>query len=175
MMLPTSARPSGTSQRAGYHLLTTSLLALFCFTSAHYAAAASSPTVAQHTDSLDNHSPPSPAQSTDASTTHSLTPRSQQAPGSACAGSEGQWNCMTTSWQRCAAGEWSAVMQCAAGTECAPAGLTYDFTVQATDAGQGSSSDAGSSSSGQSGGWQMGWPWWILVMTVLGTVFTTAS
>lgn len=60
----------------------------------------------------------------------SLVQRDQQTPGSSCPGSEGQWNCMTNSWQRCAAGKWSVVMQCAAGTACTPAGLTYDFKVQ---------------------------------------------
>ena len=55
-----------------------------------------------------------------------------QTSGSSCSGSEGQWNCMTSSWQRCASGRWSVVMQCAAGTICTPAGLTNDFKVQAS-------------------------------------------
>jgi hypothetical protein len=49
--------------------------------------------------------------------------------GSSCAGSEGQWNCMTDSFQRCGSEQWSAVQQCAAGTQCSPGGLTYEFHV----------------------------------------------
>ena len=56
----------------------------------------------------------------------------QPSAGSDCTGSEGQWYCMTNSWQRCASGRWSVVMQCAAGTQCAPSGATFDFHVQAT-------------------------------------------
>lgn len=52
-----------------------------------------------------------------------------QAIDSSCS-EEGQWNCMTTSFQRCASGRWSAVMQCARGTRCSPAGLTTEFYVQ---------------------------------------------
>ncbi|KAK3390770.1 hypothetical protein B0H63DRAFT_466444 [Podospora didyma] len=58
-----------------------------------------------------------------------IIPRAQSA-GSKCPGSEGQWNCMGTSWQRCAAGQWSVEMKCAAGTRCAPSGFTYDFRVE---------------------------------------------
>ncbi|OTA99556.1 hypothetical protein M426DRAFT_325026 [Hypoxylon sp. CI-4A] len=54
----------------------------------------------------------------------------QMSAGSSCSGSEGQWNCLTNQWQRCAAGQWSEVMDCAAGTMCTPSGLTYDFAVQ---------------------------------------------
>jgi hypothetical protein len=72
-----------------------------------------------------------------------VAPRAAQAVRSACSGSEGQWNCMTNSWQRCASGQWSVVMNCAAGTICQPAGLTYDFHVVAT----GASGNTGSSSS----------------------------
>ncbi|KAI6348593.1 hypothetical protein MCOR25_010780 [Pyricularia grisea] len=54
----------------------------------------------------------------------------QQSVGSTCDGSEGQWNCMTTSWQRCAAGRWSVVVDTADGTTCHPDGLTWDFAVQ---------------------------------------------
>lgn len=60
-------------------------------------------------------------------------------PGSSCAGLEGQWNCLGSSWQRCASGRWSVVMQCAAGTICVPQGQTYDFKVQSTLTGSGSS------------------------------------
>lgn len=50
--------------------------------------------------------------------------------GSDCGGSEGQWNCMTNSWQRCAAGRWSEEIHCAAGTVCRPSGQTYEFHVE---------------------------------------------
>ncbi|KAI0396727.1 hypothetical protein F5Y17DRAFT_455795 [Xylariaceae sp. FL0594] len=53
----------------------------------------------------------------------------RQAIGSSCAGSEGQWNCMTSSFQRCGSGQWSVVEQCATGTICSPTGLTYEFHV----------------------------------------------
>ncbi|OAQ99988.1 hypothetical protein LLEC1_01837 [Akanthomyces lecanii] len=59
---------------------------------------------------------------------HHLQAR-QQSAGSACS-DEGQWNCMTSSWQRCASGRWSVTMPCAKGTTCYPAGLTHDFRIQ---------------------------------------------
>ena len=55
--------------------------------------------------------------------------------GQGCSGSEGMWNCMTTSFQRCAAGRWSDIMQCAAGTQCSPAGTGYDFNVGFSNGG----------------------------------------
>lgn len=53
--------------------------------------------------------------------------------GSSCAGAEGQWNCMTNSFQRCGSGQWSEVQQCALGTKCSPSGLTYQFHVDFAD------------------------------------------
>ncbi|KAF2965140.1 hypothetical protein GQX73_g8420 [Xylaria multiplex] len=53
--------------------------------------------------------------------------------GSSCDGSEGQWNCMTSSFQRCGSGQWSEVQQCALGTHCSPSGLTYQFHVDFAD------------------------------------------
>lgn len=47
--------------------------------------------------------------------------------GSACHGLEGEWNCMTTAFQRCASGQWSMVLDTAYGTVCEPEGFTYDF------------------------------------------------
>lgn len=47
--------------------------------------------------------------------------------GSPCYGLEGEWNCMTTTFQRCASGQWSVVMGTAYGTVCEPVGFTYDF------------------------------------------------
>jgi len=49
--------------------------------------------------------------------------------GQDCTGSEGMWNCMTNSFQRCASGRWSEVMQCSAGTQCSPVGTGYQFNV----------------------------------------------
>lgn len=57
-----------------------------------------------------------------------LAPRAE-AEGSACS-PEGQWNCMSSTWQRCAGGRWSVVMDSAAGTVCRPAGLTSDFATE---------------------------------------------
>lgn len=47
--------------------------------------------------------------------------------GSTCHGAEGEWNCMATTFQRCASGQWSVVLDTAYGTVCEPEGLTYDF------------------------------------------------
>jgi hypothetical protein len=60
---------------------------------------------------------------------HPPLPKRSETVGSACS-TEGQWNCMTNSFQRCASGQWSAVMNCAAGTMCTPTGLTVEFRVQ---------------------------------------------
>ncbi|KAI2776045.1 hypothetical protein F4815DRAFT_485718 [Daldinia loculata] len=67
----------------------------------------------------------------------------QMSEGSSCEGSEGQWNCLTNQWQRCAAGQWSVVMDCAAGTICTPAGLTNDFFVQFANGAAGPSTSDG--------------------------------
>lgn len=47
--------------------------------------------------------------------------------GSSCHGLEGEWNCMTTAFQRCASGQWSMVLDTTYGTVCEPEGFTYDF------------------------------------------------
>lgn len=94
-----------------------------------------------------------------------LPHRDQQTPGLSCPGSEGQWNCMTNSWQRCAAGRWSLVMQCAAGTACVPSGLTYDFKVQFSGQGTVSRSSALRRK-------QLVWP---LLLTVAGAVTASAG
>ncbi|PTB76122.1 hypothetical protein M440DRAFT_1401581 [Trichoderma longibrachiatum ATCC 18648] len=60
-----------------------------------------------------------------------IRPRQPINAGEACS-PEGQWNCMTTSWQRCASGSWSAVVPCAAGTMCQPFGLTDHITIEHT-------------------------------------------
>jgi hypothetical protein len=59
---------------------------------------------------------------------HTLSARAEAA-GSECP-TEGQWNCMTTSWQRCASGVWSLEMAMAQGTRCSPAGFTDDFHIE---------------------------------------------
>lgn len=47
--------------------------------------------------------------------------------GSSCHGLEGEWYCMTTTFQRCASGQWSPVLSTAYGTVCEPEGFTYGF------------------------------------------------
>lgn len=56
-------------------------------------------------------------------------PAMAQPVGQACS-PEGQWNCMTTSFQRCASGTWSGTIPCAAGTICQPFGLTDLITIE---------------------------------------------
>ena len=62
---------------------------------------------------------------------------------------------MTTSWQRCASGMWSAVIPCAAGTICQPFGLTDFITIEhdpsaiAGHGDNGHASDAGRDKSGK--------------------------
>ncbi|KAF7545143.1 hypothetical protein G7Z17_g9405 [Cylindrodendrum hubeiense] len=60
---------------------------------------------------------------------HNPLGRRTEEVGSSC-DSEGQWNCMTSSWQRCASGEWSKEIQCAEGTRCTPSGYTDNLTVE---------------------------------------------
>lgn len=137
--------------QARQHPVTFSLLLLFSMF-AQYAAAAPSITSAGHSpDSGKQSGSTTQAQLTEgsflngvrtSSSAQSLIPRDQQTPGSSCPGSEGQWNCMSNSWQRCAAGKWSVVMQCAAETACVPAGFTYDFKVQFSGQSTGTGSSA---------------------------------
>ncbi|KAB5572582.1 hypothetical protein GE09DRAFT_1282920 [Coniochaeta sp. 2T2.1] len=153
-------------QQARHRPLTFALLlSLVCI---HYAAAIPPTTPSTHIRDPESNTSATQAGPTEgpaipdaesSSTDLILVPRDQQAPGSSCAGSEGQWNCMTNSWQRCAAGRWSVVMQCAAGTVCVPAGLTYDFKVQFGGQGAGTSSTA-------SGGKRLGLSW-----PVVGVMF----
>lgn len=79
---------------------------------------------------------------------NSLLLRRNETVGSSC-DSEGQWNCMTDSWQRCASGEWSKVVDCADGTRCEPSGQSMEFrirfdngTTTTSSSDNGSSSDA---------------------------------
>lgn len=77
---------------------------------------------------------------------NTLQPRAE-AVGGACS-NEGQWNCMTHTWQRCASGRWSVVMDCAKGTICTPAGLTDNFRVQHDGSGGATTTSGGSGSGG---------------------------
>ncbi|RYC59612.1 hypothetical protein CHU98_g6592 [Xylaria longipes] len=84
--------------------------------------------------------------------------------GSSCAGAEGQWNCMTSSFQRCGSGRWSEVQQCALGTQCSPSGLTYQFHVDFAGGYLG----AAPSTSGGAGirGGLVGW-WFLGLLAVM--------
>ncbi|KAI1333250.1 hypothetical protein F5Y16DRAFT_7832 [Xylariaceae sp. FL0255] len=77
----------------------------------------------------------------------SIEPRQSMTAGDSCDGSEGEWNCMVDSFQRCASGVWSFVQDCAAGTQCSPAGLTYEFYVEYADEDNDSTSPTVASSS----------------------------
>ena len=91
---------------------------------------------------------------------------SEMSVGSDCSGSEGQWNCLTNSWQRCASQRWSVVMQCADGTICSPSGLSYDFHVEASNSG-GTSSGGGVGNAARGYGWPKQWLAGISLVTVL--------
>ncbi|KAM0253043.1 hypothetical protein ACHAQJ_007474 [Trichoderma viride] len=58
------------------------------------------------------------------------SPEARQLIGGDMCSPEGQWNCMTTSWQRCASGVWTGVVPCATGTICQPFGLTDYITIE---------------------------------------------
>ncbi|KEF63698.1 uncharacterized protein A1O9_01676 [Exophiala aquamarina CBS 119918] len=45
--------------------------------------------------------------------------------------SEGEYNCLTSSFQRCASGQWSPVMPLAAGMQCSTPGLSANFAMNA--------------------------------------------
>ncbi|KAI0018344.1 hypothetical protein F4780DRAFT_751709 [Xylariomycetidae sp. FL0641] len=109
--------------------------------------------------------------------------RREMSAGSPCAGAEGQWNCMTDRFQRCASGQWSVPMQCAAGTRCAPSGLTYDLQVQAVAAAAAGDGGAATNGGGAGGAPTSGTPpveagsdsaclvdWWLLAPLVLAAV-----
>ncbi|CAF3550148.1 unnamed protein product [Fusarium graminearum] len=74
--------------------------------------------------------------------------------GSGCS-TEGQWHCMTNSFQRCAQGHWSMKMNMAEGTKCVPAGYTDDYNFRIEHEGKdddngGNRSDENRSNSGAS-------------------------
>lgn len=62
------------------------------------------------------------------------------AAGSVCT-DEGEWNCLTTCWQRCASGVWSDTMALAEGSVCAPAGLSYSMTLSSASEHSSASED----------------------------------
>jgi len=77
--------------------------------------ASSAPSVAPVASPVASSASPAPSSGTSTGTTGSGT---AEVAGSACA-TEGMWNCIAgTSYQRCASGTWSVVMQLAAGTTC---------------------------------------------------------
>ncbi|KAF4458345.1 hypothetical protein FALBO_14918 [Fusarium albosuccineum] len=87
-----------------------------------------------------------------------LTKRAEEA-GSGCS-TEGQWHCMTNSFQRCAGGQWSVEMRMAEGTKCTPAGYTDDYNFQiehdGTVNGQGSDDQNSQGNGGGNGGSSVG-------------------
>ncbi|OTA93524.1 hypothetical protein M434DRAFT_30920 [Hypoxylon sp. CO27-5] len=97
----------------------------------------------------------------------SIIEKRQMTAGTSC-DSEGQWNCLTNQWQRCASGQWSAVMDCAAGTICTPSGLTNDFFVSFANGAAGGSAPA------TSGGMRRhGTNTYCMFLTALGGVSST--
>ncbi|CAG9938339.1 unnamed protein product [Clonostachys rosea f. rosea IK726] len=69
--------------------------------------------------------------------------RRAEAEGADCS-PEGQWNCMPRTWQRCADGKWTQVMNLSDGTICTPAGLTEEITIE-HDGSVNGTDDGGSS------------------------------
>lgn len=137
------------------------LLLLLLATHAHALAANG---LLQQTTSADLTIATSPKHPQDYNYDHHIEPRQQQSAGSSCS-DEGQWNCMTSSWQRCAAGRWSVVMQCARGTTCRPAGLAREMRIQ-HDGSVSSNGGPPTTSRGARSSWvsrmgMLGW-WWVL-------------
>ncbi|KAK3945123.1 putative chitin domain 3 protein [Diplogelasinospora grovesii] len=83
-------------------------------------SANANPAPAQPTASSTSPQPTASSGSGSGSGSTTTTTTGAQTAGSACS-PEGQWNCVGgTSYQQCAAGTWSVVMQLAAGTKCTP-------------------------------------------------------
>lgn len=91
--------------------------------------------------------------------------------GQDCTGSEGMWNCMTNSFQRCASGRWSVVMECAAGTQCSPSGTGYQFNIGFS--GSGSSTVYTSGTSSQARNWDIKWSGYMcpLILSLLVAIW----
>lgn len=49
--------------------------------------------------------------------------------GTACT-NEGDWNCLTTAYQRCAEGVWTLAQPLAAGIECSPVGFSHNSSSE---------------------------------------------
>jgi hypothetical protein len=75
--------------------------------------------------------------------------------GSGCS-TEGQWHCMTNSFQRCAGGHWSMKMAMAEGTKCVPAGYTDDFEFRIERDGQDDDEENRSDENRSNGGSNLG-------------------
>ncbi|KAG9249535.1 uncharacterized protein F5Z01DRAFT_678594 [Emericellopsis atlantica] len=58
-----------------------------------------------------------------------LLQKRDQDPGTACS-PEGQWSCHPDTFQRCASGQWSVVMDLAEGTKCSPDGLSDEMSIE---------------------------------------------
>ncbi|KAG8675090.1 hypothetical protein FPOAC2_01134 [Fusarium poae] len=71
--------------------------------------------------------------------------------GSGCS-TEGQWHCMTNSFQRCAEGHWSMKMNMAEGTKCVPAGYTDDFNFRIEHEGNNHDNEEDQSDENRSNG-----------------------
>lgn len=84
-----------------------------------------------------------------------IQPRQPINAGEACS-PEGQWNCMTTSWQRCASGSWSGVVSCAMGTICQPFGLTDYITIEHTATSDSNDGEAHQEDNGHASGGRKG-------------------
>ncbi|KAI1098215.1 hypothetical protein F4804DRAFT_133249 [Jackrogersella minutella] len=136
-------RPQQTQVRASASmLLLTTLLILLPST---FASPLLSSTSTSSSLSLSNSNITSPSATSENSAMNGeiMIEKRQMSSGSSCDGSEGQWNCLTNQWQRCASGQWSVVMDCAVGTMCTPSGLTYDFAVQFANGAAGGPATSG--------------------------------
>ncbi|KAF5671738.1 hypothetical protein FHETE_3951 [Fusarium heterosporum] len=75
--------------------------------------------------------------------------------GSGCS-TEGQWHCMTNSFQRCAGGQWSIKMAMAEGTKCVPGGYTDDYNFRIERDGERQDENRDGSNENQSNGASVG-------------------
>ena len=105
------------------------MMLLILLVSAIVAAAASGLPATNTATSLNPlRAPPFDQKDTNDTSTASLVTRGDEMEvGSSCHGTEGEWNCMNTAFQRCASGQWSMVLDTAYGTVCEPEGFTYEF------------------------------------------------
>ncbi|KAI1345012.1 hypothetical protein F5Y15DRAFT_14440 [Xylariaceae sp. FL0016] len=109
---------------------------------------------------------------------HPSLARREMSAGSSCSGSEGQWNCMTNSFQRCAAGVWSVTQDCADGTVCTPSGLNYEFHVDFSSSyasGGASTSGTVPSAYGGMGAGACTANWWSIGMLGIISIWLVAA